>query len=40
MTTLALLPIHLTKAFVRGHLRNLGGRMVEVKPYHTRTTGI
>ena len=37
MTTLALLPLHLTKAFVRGHLRNLGGRAVEVKPYHTKT---
>lgn len=37
MTTLALLPIHLTKAFVRGHLRNINGRMVEVKPYHTKT---
>lgn len=34
---IALLPAFLTKAYVRGHLRNLGGRMVEVKPYHTKT---
>lgn len=33
---MTLLPVHLKKAFVRGHLRNLGGRMVEVKPYHTK----
>jgi hypothetical protein len=37
MTTIALLPIFLEKSFVRGHMRNLGGRMVEVKPYHTKT---
>ena len=34
---MTLLPVHLKKAFVRGHLRNLGGRVVEVKPYHTKT---
>ena len=31
---IALLPAFLTKAYVRGHLRNLAGRMVQVHPNH------